>query len=146
MSEFTIKKAKAVEIEAARRMTIHLTWDNFKPAYYDYSHYDLEGSSCWDDDEMHTIVEVKERRSNKWPTWYIEKQKMDSMLKTDVDFRYLCIVCNNVYTVYNINDIIKCKTIHKSMNKTTAEGFDRQVEKVIKEVYEFPKKLKHFVI
>ena len=48
--------------------------------------------------------------------------------------------------MYDVNDIIQYPVITVEMNATTAKGFRNQGKKIPKEVYDFPKSLKHITL
>ncbi len=135
-----IGKAKANEAEVLKLLN-GMPESNFKMHPEKYSHYDILGTTDGND----TVIEVKERRQI-WPTWYIEVKKVNDMCAQlskegkdckDVSLN-LCYSVEGKHYLYDIKDISKnWKLISKSMNKTTAAGFNGQGRKVTKDVYEF---------
>ena len=147
MSEqFTLKKAKIVERRVAKTLNEGNYGLKYKVVKYEYSYYDIVGVG---EHSHYDIVEVKERRANDWDTWFIEKAKVDNMLKargsaekkSNTMGLHLACVCDGIMQLYNIDDIILYPVINRMMNKTTAKGFRRSGEKVMKEVYDFPKRM-----
>lgn len=147
---FTIKQAKASETEATRRL--NTGEGHYKLAAYEYEHYDIVGKTT---DTAYEIIEVKQRRSNNWDTWFIEQSKIKRMCearKRAITHGYtlelkLCIVCDGVHQLYDVEDIFKTGVVtQRWMNKATAAGFTNQGEQVLKDIYDFPKDTQHIII
>ena len=112
--------------------------NDFKLSENRYDVYDIYGTLGG----VKTLVEVKERRENDWPTWYIEKAKIDSLihkrsLTNDHINLYLIKSTNSGHYIYDIDDIINYQTKVIKMNKRTVWNDG----KIDKEVYEFPKSI-----
>lgn len=156
MTTFTKKKAKKCEVDTNTRLNKADRGHLYTVCEHEFSFYDIVGIKNLN---AYEIVEVKQRHSKYadeelFPTWYIEKKKIDKMMaKRGKGFKKgkslslrLCVVCDGKYALYDVLDIIKQPLDTIWMNKTTAEGFQDQGKKIPKEVYVFPKQLKHELI
>lgn len=102
-----------------------------------FSTYDLYGETGGEK----TLIEIKER-SKIWNDWYIEKDKIDKLikLKNSVYYKirlYLIIVVKDISYLYNVEEIIEYKTEKKLMKSNTNECFSKP-KKILKTVYLFP--------
>lgn len=115
-----------------------------KVAKYEFECFDVWSTKS---DSVYQLFEVKLRRPNDWTTWYLEvdkvlamaKKKYESLAKGNTLQLFNTVSCDGKHYIYRISDIINYKTKYAWMNKTTADGFHRQGEKVKKLVFEFPK-------
>ena len=149
--KFNIARAKKVEAMVKDKLNIADRAAKYSLEADNYACWDIVGKKT---DSHYELIEVKERRSNDWDTWFIEAKKIDGMFEKEAEARekgfkadlYLAIVSENKITIYNIWDIIHYPTKIIKMNRTTAKGFNNQGEKVEKVVYQFPKTLKNTII
>ena len=150
--DYTIAKAKKVEVKVCKALNEASRGFEYTLHPNKYSHFDIYGIGP---DKSYEIVEVKQRKHNpRWQTWFIEVKKIQEMfdeklkaLNNNCTMKaYLAVVSDGKICLYDINDIIEhpIKTIE--MNETTARGFRNQGRKIAKEVYDFPKSLKHITL
>lgn len=113
------------------------SFGNFKWSYDKFSTYDLYGETGGEK----TLIEIKER-SKIWDDWYIEKAKIDRLikLKKSANYKirlYLIMVVKDIAYLYNVEEIIEYKTEKKLMKSNTNERFSKP-KKILKTVYLFP--------
>ena len=149
---FTLKKAKTVEQKVCDTLNKSDRGMEYTLCQDKYSHFDIYGVG---EHKHFEIIEVKQRRDNpNWKTWFIEQakinhmydEKLKAMNKGNTMDLFLVIVSDGKTVMYDINDIIQYPVITVEMNATTAKGFRNQGKKIPKEVYDFPKSLKHITL
>lgn len=111
---------------------------NFQKSKDEFSTYDLYGETGGEK----TLIEIKER-SKIWGEWYIEKAKIDRLikLKNSADYKirlYLFMVVNKDCFVYKVDEIAKCKVVNVLINNYTNENFKNGVKKSKRLLYCFP--------
>lgn len=153
---FTKKMATDFENDVVKRLNKkNVNGTTYRVCEEEFSCYDIIGIK-----DLHTLslVEVKQRDDKfdhpRFDTWFIEKQKVDAMLKIQEEYHDkgihvilgLAVGCNGTTRLYNVDTIRNHPIKQIPMNKTTAEGFNRQGEKVLKDVYIFPKDITNTIL
>jgi len=113
-------------------------YGDFKLSDNEFSPFDIYGYT----NNVKTLIEVKQR-SEMWEQWYIEKQKIDNLIKlknkTKDPLRiYLMIVVENDGFLFKVDDIFETGKIQRvRMNKQTSKDFPQSDIKIRKEIINF---------
>lgn len=113
-------------------------YGDFKLSDNEFSPFDIYGFT----NGIKTLIEVKER-SEMWDQWYIEKQKIDNLVKLknktkDLIRIYLIIVVGDDAFLFKVDDIFETGKIQRvRMNHQTSKDFPKSDIKIRKEIINF---------
>jgi hypothetical protein len=134
----------------------NFTYSNFVERYYSYTNtlpdvaqreYTItEGYDPYDltyySGSTKTVAEIKIRNisSTHFTTGYLEKQKLDSLLKLSIqlntpDIHYQMYYSDGVVAIWNLRGFLDLPTLQRRCPQTTANG---KLDYVMKEVIELP--------